>query len=88
MTPCKGCKKPIEWGLESGTSKKHPLDPRPPVYRILDRMTDGTVMVERDEYAMVTHFATCREAKQFSKGGRNAAAKASRNRTSRQADSP
>lgn len=62
--PCRGCKKPIFWGVNAD-GVRIPLDPRPAVYRILK---DN--LVERDEEAMVSHFATCPQAAQFS-GSKN-----------------
>ena len=68
MTLCKGCGKPIVWGIDSETSKKIPLDPRPPIYAISSSETvDGCVPVirlKKDE-AAVSHFATCPKANQF-----------------------
>lgn len=56
---CKGCNKPIVWGLtEDG--KRIPLDPSAPVY-----VRDGEV-VRRERLAMVSHFATCPKANDFS----------------------
>ena len=74
-TPCRGCGKPIVFGLtENG--KRIPLDPRPPVYQIV---TDGDAgppdIVRLAQHfdasalratAMVSHFATCPKASEFS----------------------
>lgn len=59
---CKGCGKAIVWG-ETVDGKRIPLDPRPPVYKIL-----ATGRVVRDVTCMVSHFATCPHASQFSAG--------------------
>lgn len=64
-TPCKGCGKPIVWG-ETSEGKAIPLDPRPPVYRIMRHDLAGDPKVHRDKEAMVSHFATCPKASQFS----------------------
>lgn len=64
---CQGCGRKIAWGITED-NKRIPLDPTPPVYRIVPDMfiTDMRVQrVERNE-AMVNHFATCREANRFS----------------------
>jgi len=72
MSKCKGCGKEIVWG-QTMDGKKIPLDPKPPVYRLAGNNEDGTQYVSRDKQAMVTHFATCSAASQFS--GRNKDAK-------------
>lgn len=70
--PCKGCGRPIVWGVtEDG--KRIPLDPRAPVYRVVG---SGVVKAERMVHReaeddvplgyMCTHFATCSAAAQFS----------------------
>lgn len=67
MAKCKGCGKEIVWGVtEDG--KKIPLDPRPPVYRWTSHGVPrvGNERIARDKNAMVTHFATCKAADQFS----------------------
>jgi hypothetical protein len=68
---CKGqnCKRPVLWG-KTPEGKKIPLDPRTPVYRVRNPRADvdGCVHIERDETAMVTHFATCPDVGQFGKG--------------------
>ena len=66
---CRGCGKPICWGV-TADGKRIPLDPRPPVYRIVND-AGGNEVVERDKNAMVSHFATCPKANEFS-GGRKA----------------
>ena len=62
MSDCKGCGKPIVWGI-TADGKKIPLDPRPPIYRF-----DGhdATRIERVMDVYVTHFATCPKASQFS----------------------
>lgn len=62
--PCKGCGKAIVWA-KSDTGATIPLDPQAPVYTLNE---DGTCARNKD--AMVTHFATCPNANQFSKGGK------------------
>ena len=63
---CRGCGKLIVWGL-TREGKRIPLDPRPPIYLLMDTGTDG-VMVEKTEQHryMVSHFATCPKASDFS----------------------
>lgn len=59
-----GCGKPIVWGVgHDGT--RIPLDPRAPVYRIVSDI-NGEVRVARDHASLVSHFATCAKANQFS----------------------
>jgi hypothetical protein len=62
---CRGCGKPIVWAvLVDG--KKIPLDPRPPVYDQIGTAKDGSPMVQRARTCMVSHFATCPKASEFS----------------------
>lgn len=61
-TPCKGCGRPILWGV-TADGKRIPLDPRASVYAY------ESGKAERLGTAYVTHFATCPHANQFS--GRN-----------------
>lgn len=64
-TPCKGCKREIVFGLtEDG--KRIPLDPRPPVYAVIGQNEAGVPLVRRHVGAMVSHFATCPNANDFS----------------------
>lgn len=65
---CRGCGKPIVWG-KTADGKNIPLDPKPPCYRVVDADDPDKVEVERDENVLVSHFATCPKADQFS--GRN-----------------
>ena len=66
---CRGCGAPIVWAvLENGT--KVPLDPKPPVYHTGTLRPDGGVNATRDREALVSHFATCPQANQFSGKGR------------------
>lgn len=62
---CRGCGAEIVWGVTSD-GKRIPLDPRPPVYHTGTLREDGGVNCERDREALVSHFATCREANRFS----------------------
>lgn len=67
---CRGCGKPIIWGIgENGA--KIPLDPRPACYDIQESagagLKLGEVLVTRSRRAMVTHFATCPKASDFSR---------------------
>lgn len=66
MNRCKGCDAPIVWGR---TSLGHavPLDPKPPVYQL----TESGALV-RMTNAMVSHFATCPKANDFSGSRRKA----------------
>ena len=62
---CRGCGKEIIFGIEPETGRSIPLDPRPPVYRI--RQVGANVEAIRERMALVSHFATCPKAAQFSK---------------------
>jgi hypothetical protein len=64
MPRCRGCGKEIEWGT-TPDGKRVPLDPSPPVYRVVAR-GEGGLKVERDREAMVSHFSTCPDANRFS----------------------
>ena len=58
---CKGCGKKIYWGaLPDG--KRVPLDPVPPCYRY----DAATGVAARMTGCMVSHFATCPKANEFS----------------------
>lgn len=61
-----GCGKPIVWGLDP-QGKAIPLDPSAPVYRVMRHDSGGRPLIERDRGAMVSHFATCPKANEFSK---------------------
>lgn len=72
MSNCRGCGKPMNWGIDQDSGAKVPLDPIAPVYEIgaLDEATNAfSVKRVRASHA-VSHFATCPQAKQFS--GKNA----------------
>lgn len=62
---CRGCGKPIVWGIDPD-GKKIPLDPRAPVYALNHLPVGGDPHVERDHDSMVSHFATCSKANDFS----------------------
>jgi len=70
-TPCKGCGKPIVFAKDSA-GKVIPLDPVAPVYRVFLSEVDGhrCELVERKPMdrttGMVSHFATCPAANDFS----------------------
>ena len=65
---CKGCGRPIVFG-ETFDGKHIPLDPRAPVYAFSggdsSRGTRKILRLNQDE-GMVTHFATCPKANEFS----------------------
>ena len=63
MTPCKGCGKEIVWGA-TAEGKKIPLDPRALVYTTIEMR--GHKEIVRTYLAMVSHFATCPKANDFS----------------------
>lgn len=63
-SPCRGCGKPIVWA-DDGHGGKLPLDPRPPVYAVAYDAA-GNAQATRHVTAMVTHFATCPKANDFS----------------------
>lgn len=72
-SPCgggstRGCGKPMVWAViddGEGRTKKVPLDPSAPVYRIIEE--GETPVVVRAHDAMVSHFKTCSKANEFSK---------------------
>ncbi len=73
MARCKGCDKRIVWGVDSKTGKPVPLDPVAPTYRVLKHDASGASVVELlpigedgERASMVSHFATCPKASQFS----------------------
>ena len=61
---CKGCNKPIVWG-ETSEGRRIPLDPGPAIYAV-GETSGGTITAERSKEHMVTHFATCPKASDFS----------------------
>jgi len=68
---CRGpnCGREMLVGLDSkGT--RHPLDPRAQVYRMVGRDPDGTIRVARAEDCYVSHFVTCPDHAEFSRGKR------------------
>ena len=71
-TPCKGCGKPMVWAyiVKEGTrtGKRVPLDPRPIVYRLLGGFDSPEYEAQALPHVegMVTHFATCPNANEFS----------------------
>lgn len=73
MSNCRGCGKPMLWGVDQETGAKIPLDPRAPVYELcaLEESTN-TFTVRRSKTHHVSHFATCPKANQFSGKGNRA----------------
>jgi len=73
MSRCKGCGKEIVWGV-TDEGKKIPLDPSAPVYYVSDEQIETpqgmTPKIERERQHMVSHFKTCPNAADFSKGRR------------------
>lgn len=69
---CKGCPATIIWCVEEVTGKKIPLDPKAPVYVVVKDTFGQAPVVRRAKddqnnvTAMVSHFATCPSANQFS----------------------
>ena len=73
-TPCRGCGKPVVFVTAVGADGKHvtvPLDPRAPVYVRESDGEGGAVWAKADKRSpiMVSHFATCSHANQFSRSG-------------------
>lgn len=69
--PCKGCGKPVLFVKdEKGTTQV--LDARAPIFHFNGGDIDGTFTVHRLSSAWVSHFATCPNASEFSKGKRAA----------------
>lgn len=72
--PGRGCGKPIVWGQDEA-GKRVPLDPRAPVYRLVQYDPQARLYaIERvTEGVHVSHFATCPKTDQFTGGnGRTA----------------
>ena len=67
MSICRGCGATIVWA-EDGAGKKHPLDPRPPIYIRVREDAGGDLIVRRavEGEAMVSHFVTCPKRDEFS----------------------
>ena len=77
-SPCKGCGKPIVWGV-TADGKRIPLDPRPVVYHAVEesefenrvtctRVPEATNTAGTKTACYVSHFATCPKASEFGKG--------------------
>jgi hypothetical protein len=70
---CKGCGATIIWALNPVTGKTVPIDPKPPIYRVIEVNAKVECIreeVESPDILGVSHFATCSKANQFSGGGR------------------
>lgn len=70
-TACKGCGNPIVWAVNPATGKRVPLDPKAPIYRVVE-LPNGEceALRESDGELMVSHFSTCPKANDFSGGGK------------------
>lgn len=69
--PCRRCGKPVVFGALTISGSCVPLDPIPPVYRVVSDTDDGIITVtwvERVKDSYVSHFAICSKASEFSKG--------------------
>jgi len=73
--PCHGatCKKVIAWAemrveQDDGSvvTTRIPLDVAAPVYRVIKEDASGDPIVRRERDCYVSHFATCKDAAQFS----------------------
>lgn len=67
---CNVCGREIVWARSAETGKPIPLDPHPAVYEVLSDEDSESgalecVLIPR-ESVMVTHFATCLKANDFS----------------------
>lgn len=72
VSSCRGCGAPIVWAKDAA-GHSIPLDPRPPVYRVTDQLPAPAAERLTEQHlngplvaAMVSHFATCPKAAQFS----------------------
>ena len=70
MTPCDGCGRPIIWA-ETKDGTRIPLDPRPAVYMTTGFAGGTVVKAERTKDALVSHFAICPTANEFSGKGKD-----------------
>lgn len=80
MNNCRGCGKPMIWGISKNGKMRIPLDPKAPVYYVLGNYNVGengegadikATIVERAQGYFVTHFATCPNANDFSRSKKN-----------------
>ena len=68
---CRGCGRPIIWG-ETATGTRIPLDATAPVYQVVKEEIDPSnpaaykLVIDRAP-GFVSHFATCSQARSFSK---------------------
>jgi hypothetical protein len=67
---CRGttCKSKIVWAVNEEKGTPIPLDSKAPCYEIYVN-GEGTICCRPARDVRVTHFATCRNPEQFSKGG-------------------
>lgn len=63
--PCRACGAPLLF-VQDAEGKTHPLDTRSPTFRVERDLAGDEIAVRSD--AMVSHFATCPKASDFSKG--------------------
>ncbi len=73
MSACRGCGKEILWGV-TDDGKKIPLDPMAPVFQVkrveLGFTAEKIMHFGTEPDFMVSHFATCSRANQFSRSKR------------------
>lgn len=73
-TPCRGCGRPVIFvsvAKPDGSHATVPLDPSAPVfYRESDGEGGGVWVQDRTREILVSHFATCSKANDFSGSGR------------------
>ncbi len=63
--PCKGCGKSVVFAKDRETGKWQVLDNTAPVWKQIGTK-DGVAYVMREPSALVSHFATCSKANDFS----------------------
>lgn len=67
---CSTCGRQIVWGVNKETGKSVPIDMIPPVYAVHEEAGGSVTLVNLKKAAGVSHFATCPQASEHSKGGR------------------
>lgn len=70
MSACRGCGKEIVFAKNPDTGRLIPLDAKALCYRVVEEVP-GQLSAYRAKDCMVTHFATCPDAKDFSGSGKS-----------------